>query len=80
MRTLDWLVMFGWLISLVCFGLYRGRGSTTTRTEVVKGDEDRILVEAELLVVRETGWKRWIDKVKGQEPVQRVAVTGHRKK
>lgn len=30
MRTLDWVVMFAWLISLVCFGLYRGRGSSTT--------------------------------------------------
>src|SRR5437868_11012004 len=30
MRILDWVVMFAWLVSLVCFGLYRGRGSSTT--------------------------------------------------
>ena len=29
MRTLDWVVMFAWLIFIVSYGLYRGRGSTT---------------------------------------------------
>src|SRR6478672_2952497 len=29
MRTLDWVVLFAWLISLVSYGLYRGRGSNT---------------------------------------------------
>ncbi|MBV8817603.1 MAG: sodium:solute symporter [Acidobacteriaceae bacterium] len=29
MRPLDWAVMFGWLIFIVSYGLYRGRGSST---------------------------------------------------
>ncbi|MGH9581312.1 MAG: sodium:solute symporter family transporter, partial [Bryobacteraceae bacterium] len=29
MRPLDWVVFFAWLISLVSYGLYRGRGSNT---------------------------------------------------
>src|SRR6476469_4614642 len=29
MRTLDWVVLFACLISLVSYGLYRGRGSNT---------------------------------------------------
>ncbi len=37
MRTLDWAVMFAWLISLVCFGLYRGRGSSTTSKYLLAG-------------------------------------------
>ncbi|MBV9610878.1 MAG: sodium:solute symporter [Acidobacteriaceae bacterium] len=37
MRTLDWIVMFAWLISLVCFGLYRGRGSSTTNKYLLAG-------------------------------------------
>src|SRR5437763_5087137 len=37
MRLLDWVVMFAWLISLVCFGLYRGRGSTTTNKYLLAG-------------------------------------------
>ncbi len=37
MRTLDWGVMFAWLISLVCFGLYRGRGSSTTSKYLLAG-------------------------------------------
>jgi len=31
MRTLDWVVMFGWLVFLVSYGLWRGRGSGSTR-------------------------------------------------
>ena len=27
MRTLDWVVLFSWLIFIVSYGLYRGRGS-----------------------------------------------------
>ncbi|MBV9406029.1 MAG: hypothetical protein JO211_11840, partial [Acidobacteriaceae bacterium] len=37
MRTLDWIVMFAWLISLVSFGLYRGRGSSTTNKYLLAG-------------------------------------------
>ncbi len=37
MRTLDWLVMFAWLVSLVSFGLYRGRGSSTTGKYLLAG-------------------------------------------
>lgn len=29
MKPLDWVVFFGWLISLVSYGMYRGRGSNT---------------------------------------------------
>jgi Na+/proline symporter len=29
MTTLDWVVMFGWLVFLVSYGLWRGRGSDT---------------------------------------------------
>lgn len=29
MRPLDWVVFFGWIFSLVSYGLYRGRGSNT---------------------------------------------------
>src|SRR5580704_15883201 len=31
MRTLDWVVMFGWLVFLVSYGLWRGRGSGSTQ-------------------------------------------------
>jgi len=31
MRPLDWVVMCGWLLFIVCVGLWRGRGSNTTR-------------------------------------------------
>ena len=31
MRTLDWVVMFGWLVFLVSYGLWRGRGSSSTQ-------------------------------------------------
>jgi Na+/proline symporter len=37
MRTLDWIVMFAWLVSLVSFGLYRGRGSSTTSKYLLAG-------------------------------------------
>ncbi|MBV8895719.1 MAG: sodium:solute symporter [Acidobacteriaceae bacterium] len=37
MRTIDWMVMFLWLVSLVSFGLYRGRGSTTTNKYLLAG-------------------------------------------
>ncbi len=37
MRTLDWVVMCVWLISLVSFGLYRGRGSSTTSKYLLAG-------------------------------------------
>jgi uncharacterized sodium:solute symporter family permease YidK len=37
MRTLDWVVMCGWLVSLVSFGLYRGRGSSTTNKYLLAG-------------------------------------------
>src|SRR5678815_4577431 len=31
MRSLDWVVMFGWLVFLVSYGLWRGRGSSSTQ-------------------------------------------------
>ena len=31
MRPLDWVVMFGWLAFLVSYGLWRGRGSSSTQ-------------------------------------------------
>jgi SSS family solute:Na+ symporter len=31
MRPLDWVVMFGWLVVLVSYGLWRGRGSSSTQ-------------------------------------------------
>lgn len=37
MRTVDWVVMFLWLVSLVSFGLYRGRGSSTTSKYLLAG-------------------------------------------
>ena len=37
MRALDWVVMFAWLASLVCFGLFRGRGSSTTSKYLLAG-------------------------------------------
>ena len=27
MRSLDWVVLFAWIVFLVSYGLYRGRGS-----------------------------------------------------
>ena len=29
MRPLDWIVLCGWLTFIVCYGIYRGRGSNT---------------------------------------------------
>jgi SSS family transporter len=29
LRGLDWAVLFGWLLFLICYGLWRGRGSDT---------------------------------------------------
>jgi Na+/proline symporter len=37
MRTLDWVVLFVWLISLVSYGLYRGRGSNTVNKYLLAG-------------------------------------------
>ena len=37
MRTIDWVVMCAWLVSLVSFGLYRGRGSSTTGKYLLAG-------------------------------------------
>src|SRR4249919_4388084 len=37
MRALDWLVLFVWLASLVSYGLYRGRGSTTVNKYLLAG-------------------------------------------
>src|ERR1700751_3470802 len=37
MRTLDWVVMFAWLIFIVSYGLYRGRGSTTVNKFLLAG-------------------------------------------
>jgi SSS family transporter len=36
-RTLDWVVLFAWLISLVSYGLYRGRGSNTVSQYLLAG-------------------------------------------
>lgn len=37
MRPLDWVVMFAWLIFLVSYGLWRGRGSTTVNQFLLAG-------------------------------------------
>ncbi|HEY3936189.1 MAG TPA: sodium:solute symporter [Bryobacteraceae bacterium] len=37
MRTLDWVILFAWLTSLVSYGLYRGRGSNTTSKYLLAG-------------------------------------------
>jgi Na+/proline symporter len=37
MKTLDWLVLVAWLISLVSYGLYRGRGSNTVNKYLLAG-------------------------------------------
>src|SRR3954467_12862361 len=37
MRALDWVVLFGWLVSLVGYGLYRGRGSSTVDKYLLAG-------------------------------------------
>ncbi len=38
MRTIDWLIFFAWLISLVSYGLYRGRGSNTVNKYLLAGN------------------------------------------
>ena len=37
MRTLDWVVLVSWLIAIVSYGLYRGRGSTTVDNYLLAG-------------------------------------------
>lgn len=37
MKALDWVVLFAWLISLVSYGLYRGRGSNTVNKYLLAG-------------------------------------------
>jgi Na+/proline symporter len=37
MRTIDWVVLFGWLIFLTGFGLYRGRGSRDVNQFLLAG-------------------------------------------
>ncbi|MBV9303083.1 MAG: sodium:solute symporter [Acidobacteriaceae bacterium] len=37
MRTLDWIVFFAWLISLVSYGIYRGRGSDSVNKYLLAG-------------------------------------------
>ncbi len=37
MRALDWVVLFVWLVSLVSYGLYRGRGSNTVSKYLLAG-------------------------------------------
>ena len=37
MRAIDWIVLFAWLISLVSYGLYRGRGSNTVNKYLLAG-------------------------------------------
>src|SRR5690349_23226510 len=38
MRPLDWVVMFCWLAFLVSYGLWRGRGSTSTQQYMLAGN------------------------------------------
>lgn len=37
MRTLDWVVLAAWLVFLVSYGLYRGRGSDSTKQFLLAG-------------------------------------------
>src|SRR6516225_1440129 len=37
MRSLDWAVMFGWLVFLVSYGLWRGRGSSSVNQFLLAG-------------------------------------------
>ncbi|MBV9036512.1 MAG: sodium:solute symporter [Acidobacteriaceae bacterium] len=37
MRPLDWIVLCAWLVSLVSYGLYRGRGSSTVDKYLLAG-------------------------------------------
>src|SRR5579863_7942311 len=37
MTTLDWIVLFGWLVFLVSYGLWRGRGSNSVNQFLLAG-------------------------------------------
>jgi len=37
MRSLDWIVLFGWLAFLVSYGMYRGRGSNSVNKYLLAG-------------------------------------------
>ena len=37
MRTLDWIVLVSWLVLLISYGLYRGRGSNTVNQFLLAG-------------------------------------------
>ena len=37
MTTLDWVVLFGWLVFLVSYGLWRGRGSSSVNQYLLAG-------------------------------------------
>src|ERR1700751_914851 len=37
MTPLDWIVLFGWIAFLVCYGLWRGRGSTSVNQYLLAG-------------------------------------------
>ncbi len=37
MRPLDWIVLFGWLVFLISYGLWRGRGSDTVNKFLLAG-------------------------------------------
>jgi Na+/proline symporter len=37
LKTLDWVVLFGWLAFIVSYGLYRGRGSNTVSKYLLAG-------------------------------------------
>jgi len=37
MKPIDWIVMFGWLVAIVGYGLYRGRGSNTVDRYLLAG-------------------------------------------
>src|ERR1700704_6364894 len=37
MKPLDWIVMFVWLVAIVGYGLYRGRGSNTVDRYLLAG-------------------------------------------
>src|SRR6202163_2123321 len=37
MTPLDWIVLFGWIVFLACYGLWRGRGSTNVNQYLLAG-------------------------------------------
>jgi len=37
MRAVDWAVMFAWLAFIVCYGIWRGRGSNTVSKYLLAG-------------------------------------------